>query len=201
LSGTSGGSAPAEAAAAGRDPTIPLAGVEPVSPAAPPGVAATSPANFRSSRADEVSIGDGRILWSPDPIGMNYYLHETERTTRLPEILNLVGPSELLDPGNLPATVGVYLWQSLDGQALHADLVNYNLDLEADRINRVKDLSFQLRLPDCWKSVDIDTITPDGTAPATCVLKGGWLNIRVNRLIHYTCVKISRGGDNASQVD
>ncbi len=193
LSDTSAGSPPAHAAAAGSDPTIPLADVEPVGPGK------TFPGDFPSSQTLEVALGDGHILWSPEPIGMEYYVHETERATRLPEILSLVGPSRLLEPGTLPTTIGAYIWQSLDGNAFHVDLVNYDLDLEADRINAAENTSFRLRLPEVWGDVDIETITPDDTAPATCAVEAGWVKIDVSRLVHYACVKVARSETDVSQ--
>jgi hypothetical protein len=193
----SGHTSPAQAAAAGRDPTIPLADV--AAPKTSP--AATSPEISLNSRAFEVTLGTGQILWSPAPVGMDYYLHETERATRLPEILHLVGPSQLLDASALPATVGAYLWQSPEGQSLHIDLVNYDLDLENDVINPATDLSFRLRLPNDWEVVDIDTITPDETAPATSELENGCVKIQLNHLIHYACIKASRSGANVSPID
>lgn len=200
LSGTSATSLPAQAAAAGRDPTIPLANL--AAPKTEPAVSSQIlPADAPSSPVLEIALGRGRIRWSPAPLGMDYYLHETERTTRLPEILNLVGPSELLDASGLPTTVGAYLWQSRNGQSVHVDLVNYNLDLENDIINPASGLSFRLRVPNNWKGLDIDTITPDGTAPATGVLEDGWVKIKLNRLVHYACIKITRSGTDVSPID
>ena len=184
-------SAPAEAAAAGGDPTIPLAKVEATRAAAP---VESSSSHASDNKKFDVALGNGRIFWASTPVGMDYYLHETERAQRLPEVLDLVGASEQLDAADLPATVGSYLWQSLDEDALHVDLVNYDLDLEADRMNPAENLSFRLRLPDGWTGVNAETITPDETAPATCEAANGWATIQVPRVIHYACIKVSRGG-------
>ncbi len=193
---------PAKAAAAGGDPTIPLANVpQPSDPTAPIRPTGTSSADSPSNQTVELTLGRGRILWSPKPLGMDYFLHEMERPTRLPEILNLVGPSDLLAPGNLPVTVGAYLWQSLDKNALHVDLVNYDLDLESDRISPAEDLSFRLRLPEGWEGVGVAAITPDGTASTTCEPDSGWVTIQLNHVVHYACVKISRETGHVSQVD
>ena len=191
LSNQSTASSPAKAAAAGGDPTIPLADLQTSNQSA----ATTSSVDPHRHQIQEVTLGTGRILWSPTPLGMDYYLHETERPARLPELLNLVGPSQLLDPGNLPATVGTYLWVSPDGRTLTVDLVNYNLHLDTDQITPAKDLSFRLRVPNSWRSVTVDTITPDKTPPATCKLEDTRITIQLHNLLHYTCIKITQTSD------
>ena len=193
-------SAPAEAAAAGADPTVPLAAVGSDKPTISTERQKVVPPTAGDSQTLEVTMGEGRIVWSPEPVGMDYYLNEADRPARLPELLHLVVASDLLDPGNLPATVGAYLWQSQDGTSLHVDLVNYDLDLQDDRITAAKDLAFRLRLPEGWKDVTLDTITPDGTEPATWELADGWVKIRLGSLVHYACVKLSKVSGDAAEI-
>lgn len=156
---------------------------------------AAPPAGTRSTlRLVERPLGEGRVAWSPQPLGMQYYVHETERWQRLPELASLIGPSELVDAEGLAATVGLFLWQSEDGRALFADLVNYDLDLEADRIAPASNLSFRLRLPEGWQRAGVETIAPDDEPPATAETRQGWVSIRLPRLVHYASVKITRSG-------
>lgn len=187
-------SSPAEAAAAGGDPTIPLAKVGSTRPAVAIEAEEMSSADTAESVTFDVGLGKGHIVWASAPVGMDYYLHEAERGQLLPELLDLVGLCEQFDAGNLPTTVGAYVWQSLDENALYVDLVNYDLDLEADRINPAANLSFRLRVADDWTGVNGETITPDETAPATGDLAKGWVTIHVPRLVHYACIKIARSG-------
>jgi hypothetical protein len=130
---------------------------------------------------------------------MEYYLHEAERLDKLPGILDLIGPSRLFASGNLPVTIGAFLWQSFDGNSRHVDLVNYALDLEADRIEAAEEVSFLLRVPAEWQDVDIETITPDELASAACVIEDGWVKIQMNRLVHYVCIKITRRAAHSSK--
>jgi len=192
LSNQSTASSPAKAVAAGGDPTIPLADLKTPTPTAS---AITSSVDPATPPIHEATLGTGHIFWSPAPLGMDYYLHETERPARLPQILNLVGPSQLLDHGNLPSTVGAYLWTSTDSRTLTVDLVNYNLNLDTDQITPAKNLTFRLRLPNSWRNVTVDTITPDKTPPATCKLEAPWATIQLNNLLHYTCIKLTQTSD------
>ncbi len=198
---TSDGASPAVAAAAGSDPTVPLAALPEVKTRSEDRRTHRSRQTTGNATSLERALGKGLICWSPEPIGMEYYMHETERSKRLPAILSLIGPSspQLLDPGNLPGTVGTYLWQALDASSRHIDLVNYAIDLETDRIEAGEDLAFRLRLPDGWKDVTIETIAPDETAKTEYKLRGNWVAIRLNHLVHYACIKITRKAEQNAE--
>jgi hypothetical protein len=138
----------------------------------------------------QYSTGKGRLDWIAAPLGMNYYLRAADRPALLPRLRDLVGPSTLADGAGLPVTVGLSLWRSEDGQALCADLVNYDLDADADRVRPAENLDFRVRLPIRWRGVRAVTLSPDGEAPADVRIENGWAVARLPRLIHYAGVKL-----------
>jgi hypothetical protein len=138
----------------------------------------------------ERAVGKGRALWTPAPLGMDYYLQTEKRASLRAGMLRMVGASALVE-ARLPETVGIFLWRAADGRALFADLVNYDLDADADRVRPAASLTFQVRLPRGWRAVRARTLSPDGEAPAEVVVRGRWARVRLPRLVHFASVKIS----------
>lgn len=136
----------------------------------------------------EKAVGKGHVVWTPDPVGMDYYLHHTERSKRLPALMQLVGNSQVVQTEDLPATVGLSLWQNKRNQALTIDLNNYALDADTDSIHPAENLTFRIRVPDNGKMLRITTLTPDSIPPATMALDGGWATVRLQRLEHYAAI-------------
>ena len=135
-------------------------------------------------------LGDGTVVWTSAPVGMEYYLREGERPARLAQITEMTGPSEFLDGRELPSTVGVFCWQAADGQTLFADLVNYAFDPEADRVTVAEDLRLRMRLPRGTTAVEVTTLSPDEGATATANIEDGWAAVQLPRLQHYASVKL-----------
>ena len=139
-------------------------------------------------------IGKGTVVWVWEPVGMDYYLQADKRAELRPGLLKLAGSSDLVDGALLPTTVGLSLWRTTDAKALFADLVNYDLDADADVVRPAEGLSFRLRLPGGWKAATVTTISPDEGATATAEVKAGWATVSVPWLWHYVSVKLARAG-------
>jgi len=135
-------------------------------------------------------VGKGTVIWTPTPMGLDYFVKDKERPSLLPRLLEMVGDSVLLDGKDLPSTVGVFLWQSSDGRTRFADLVNYNLDADADVVRPAENLRFRMRLPDGCGGVQVTTLSPDEAAPATVAVEDGWAVVHLGKLIHYASVKV-----------
>jgi hypothetical protein len=105
----------------------------------------------------------------------------------------MVGPSDLLDAAELPATVGVFLWQANEGQTLFVDLVNYDFDSDADQVQVAQDLRLRVRLPHGTTNFELTTLSPDEQATATAQQDSGWATLQLPRLAHYASVRF----DNA----
>jgi hypothetical protein len=187
VEGPSGDMGPARAAAAGSDPSVPLGHV----PGALPSRVEDRSPQAAPTKPLSCSLGRGSIHWSLEPLGLDYYVHETERAQRLPEIVDFIGRSDLVEVDGLASTVGLFLWQSPDGRAVFADLVNYNIDLATDQIAPATDLTFRLRLPGGWQNASIETITPDEMAPATVKVLDGRITVRLGHLVHYASLRMS----------
>ncbi len=143
---------------------------------------------------NQVSVhpwGRGTVLWTPEAIGMEYYLKDRERSARRSTIEEMVGVSHLLDPGNLPSTVGIFCWQSPVEGALFTDLVNYDVDIKADVVKPVENLTFRIALPKGWRRVKAETLTPDNLPPATIDIKQGWAAVSLPRLDHYAAIRFT----------
>ncbi len=134
--------------------------------------------------------GQGTVVWTPAPIGIEYYIQHEERSDRLDELVTLIGPSDVLDGAQLPSTVGVCCWQSADGRTLFADLVNYNFDPAADRVATAEGLVLRLRLPPGTTNLHVTTLSPDEEVSATAKLDGGWAVLQLPRLKYFASVKL-----------
>jgi hypothetical protein len=137
------------------------------------------------------SLNKGAVLWTPEPAGMDYYVHESQRHNRLPAFVELVGDSAVFDGRQLPSTVGAFCWKSADGAAVLVDLVNYDLDAEADRLTPARNLTFRVPLATKSGRAEATTLSPDGLTSATVEIKGGWAVVRVPQLLHFASVKLS----------
>jgi len=136
-------------------------------------------------------LGEGTIVWTPDPVGMEYYLREKERSYRLSAIVHMVGRSALLDGHELSSKVGVFAWESEDKPTIFADLVNYDLDAESDAVTPAQDLRFRMRLPKGCDKVEATTLSPDEGTSASATVRDGWAVIHLPRLVHYASVKLA----------
>jgi len=136
-------------------------------------------------------LGRGTVVWTPAPVGMEYYLREKERPALLTQIAEMVGASPLLDGSGLSPRVGVFCWASPDEGARFADLVNYDLDADADRVTPVENLRFKIGVPRGWKDVEVTTLSPNDAAPATATVREGWAVVDLPRLVHYASVRLA----------
>ena len=64
----------------------------------------------------EVSLGKGRITWMPAGVGMDYYNNIPQRDALRPNLLSVVGASDIVDGTSLPTTVGISTWKSGERQ-------------------------------------------------------------------------------------
>jgi len=106
-------------------------------------------------------------------------------------MVDLIGRSELLDAVSLPTTVGVFTWKSKRDGTLFADLVNYNIDVDSDKLTSAENLEFRIRVPKGTIEVKAATLTPDRISPAEVRLDGGWAVVKLKRLDHFASVKIT----------
>lgn len=137
-------------------------------------------------------VGRGEILWTPRPLGMDYYRHADRRPRLLPDLARLVGGSELLQAERLPTTVGIFTWQSPDENVLFVDLVNYNISAAGDTVRPAAELRWQVRIPATWRGITARTLSPDGMPPATAAAADGWVTVRLPRLRHFASVRLTR---------
>lgn len=135
-------------------------------------------------------LDQGTVVWTAAPVDIEYYLREGERPARLGQLAEMVGPSRLLEAPELPATVGVFLWQAHEGQTLFVDLVNYDFDPAADRVQVAQDLRLRVRLPRGTTDIALATLSPDEQATATAEMEDGWATLNLPRLAHYASVKL-----------
>jgi len=143
------------------------------------------------------TVGRGSVHWTPGELGMDYYLASTAqgRSVLLPQLREFMAPaggllSPMIDPLDLPATVGIAAWRSRAADALYVDMVNYDLDPDTDQIHPAQNA--MLRIHTGWAGVHAETAAPDAGPAATCELKSGWAVIDLPTLTHYASVKLVR---------
>jgi len=135
-------------------------------------------------------LGSGTVVWSPDEAGVEYYLNEMERPDRLGGVVELVGASGILDAERLPSTVGAFCWRNKRGKTMFVDLVNYDIDTDADKVTPAKSLTFRMRLPQGAKGVKVKTLSPHKDARAVAGVRGGWATVRVAELVNFVSVRL-----------
>jgi len=141
-------------------------------------------------RVFEKRLGKGMIIWTPDSIDIAYYLTERQRPLLLKQMTELVGRSSFLDARDVASTVGIFCWKSAAGSTLFADLVNYNIDPELDKVTPAKDIVFKMKAPLGATDVHVTTLTPDNTTPATAVISDGWVRVTLPELNHFAGAKM-----------
>jgi hypothetical protein len=144
-----------------------------------------------SSGVHRRNVGAGLVIWTPESVGMEYYVRHDERASLLGQVTELVGESSMVDARHLPATVGLFGWKSDDGRAVFWDLVNYDWNADTDRVTSASDLCFRVRRPEGIGGVDAVTLSPDSLPPAAVELQDDWLDIRLPQLLHFASVKIT----------
>ena len=152
-----------------------------------------SAGNGGGSQPLTVKHGGGTVVSTTASPGMDYYLKENERPSRLGQIAEMIGPSEHLDAPSLPSTVGAFCWKSPDSRTLFVDLVNYNIDPDADRITAAENIGFRIRVAQGTKEVAVKPLSPDDDARATATLVDGWATVQVPALRHFISVKLITG--------
>ncbi len=138
----------------------------------------------------QVNLGKGKITWMPAGVGMDYYNNIAQRDSLRANLLSVIGASGIIDGATLPATVSVSPWRSGDGKAIFADLVNYNIDLDADKMTPAENLTFRVHLPRGWKSAKAITLSPDEEGSAQISVSRGWATIKVAKLTNLAVVKL-----------
>ncbi len=131
----------------------------------------------------------------PAGVGMDYYNNIPQRDALRPNLLSVVGASDIVDAASLPTTVGISTWKSENGRAVYADLVNYNIDLDADKMNPATNLTFRLHLPRGWKSARAITLSPDKEGSAEVSVSAGWATVKVARLTNLAVVKLVKSAN------
>ena len=120
---------------------------------------------------------------------MSYYLDIPGRAGRLPAMSAMLPQSSLLDGSGLPKEVGLFLWRSTEGDAVFADLVNFNVDIENDRVQPIEHLTFSLLYIKSSHS-KVMTLSPDDVPPVEITTAPHRIEIRVPRLEHFVSVKV-----------
>lgn len=140
------------------------------------------------------TVGAGKVVWAPGPVGMEYYLRAADRPQLLPGMEELVGGSDLVDTAALPATTGLFTWRGAEEDALFADLVNYDLTADAEQVRPAQGLRFRLRLPPGWRGARAEVIAPDTPPQAQVTVAAGWATVRLDRLDCFASVKLTPAG-------
>jgi hypothetical protein len=136
-------------------------------------------------------LGKGSVCWSPDPLGMNYYLDIPGRPEMLGKMLQMLPEKRILEASSAPVDVGIFLWRSRDGGNLFIDMVNFNVDLEREVMIPLTNI--EIYLPSVpTEGAKITTLSPDGTPPVVMSSVNGKMKISAPQLLHYACVKIDR---------
>lgn len=136
-------------------------------------------------------LGKGSVCWSPDPLGMNYYLDIPGRPEMLGKMLQMLPEKRILEASSAPVDVGIFLWRSRDGGNLFIDMVNFNVDLEREVMIPLTNI--EIYLPSVpTEGAKITTLSPDGTPPVVMSSVNGRMKISAPQLLHYACVKIDR---------
>jgi hypothetical protein len=134
--------------------------------------------------------GAGTVIWSPDTVGVHYYVKHEERSRRLDGMVKLIGGSRLVDAPQVPSTVGIFLWRTTHGGELFADLVNYDFDADSDHVQEATNIQFKLRLPPDSRLLNTIALSPDQDIKLSCQDQDGWAVISIPRLQYFVSVKI-----------
>ncbi len=140
-----------------------------------------------------VRVGKGEAMLTPGNPGQDYYLKIDQRAGLLDDMKRWFGTRTWVSAETMPSTVGVFAWKAGDASTIYLDLVNYDIDLDADTLKPAQGLHFSVRLPvELAKAANlqVDTLTPDLTRPAKATFEDGVAEITLDRLTTYASIRI-----------
>ena len=144
-----------------------------------------------STRVQKLSqVGQGKVLFMSENIGMDFYCADNSRKFLLAAFKAAMDqilegqPAMLLAPeGDIPATVGMNVFQDPRAKRLFVDVNNMDLDLFADKITPAPNTTFNVNLPAWLKDVKksrikVSVLSPE-SAPAVKWKRVGADRIRI----------------------
>lgn len=143
------------------------------------------------------TVGKGTILWTAEPVGMNYFNAKysadavSRRASYLQNLKTMFSVSNLFDGSALPVTVGSYLWKSADENSVFVDLVNYNYDVVTDQILNEQNLIVKLKISTEKIVNSVIGISPEANNTLNYSMANGWVTITIPSLQNYLSVKLT----------
>ena len=120
------------------------------------------------------TVGKGKVYYIKKNIGMDYFNADTARQSLLGDfaaVMNSVLKGcrpVVLTPGyGVDSNVGLTVFEDICSKKLFVDVVNFNIDLETDKITYTNQMTFTVDLP-IWlqnKKLSISAVSPT-TPPA-----------------------------------
>ncbi len=135
-------------------------------------------------------VGKGKIIWTAEPIGFDYYSSTANRDEMLKQILDITGRSEIYDGSALNQTVGSFLYRTADSKVIWADIVNYDVS-DDDVVTPAKNISFKIKVPYGRQISKITAISPEGNKEiARWSSDGDFVGITLDEVKYYTSVRM-----------
>ncbi|RPI28670.1 MAG: hypothetical protein EHM61_04350 [Acidobacteria bacterium] len=145
------------------------------------------------------SLGEGRVLYIRDNIGMSYYLDDKREnlslfSDALRELLDEKRPL-LVQADTVPRTVGLTLYEWPEARRLFIDLNNTDLDLVTDVVNQAPGSSFTVAAPR-WllgRSIRVTPVSPD-VPPTVSATMGDRIRVTIGSFQRYTGIIFEDAG-------
>jgi len=145
------------------------------------------------------SMGEGRVLYIRDNIGMDYYLDDKREALALfrdaqREILDGQRPL-LVQADTVARTVGLSLYEWPEARRLFIDANNADLDLVNDVIRPAPVSTFTVTVPQWWRgtSIRVRTVSPDTPPPVSAVLVRDRITVTLGSFQRYVGIVIEEG--------
>ena len=148
------------------------------------------------------TVGRGKVLFLPDNIGMDYYLKENERKTRLKTLeaaLQQVFPEQdypfAFQTASVPSTIGLTPYQDAANGRFFVDVNNTRYDHATDALLPLEMISFEIVLPKQLQegALSARVLSPDQACTVTAVrTEKGKARITLNRLSRYASIVLEQ---------
>ena len=139
----------------------------------------TGIADMSNAPSEKITtIGNGRVLYIKDNIGLDFFVNESSRSTSLGAIAGYLdtaaeGCEMLLTPvSGLAPDISLTVYEDICDGKYFIDAVNFDIDLETDTINPTGEIKFRLILPE-WmvgQDISIRAVSPK-SSPAVSYIK------------------------------
>ncbi|AQQ72236.1 hypothetical protein SMSP2_02617 [Limihaloglobus sulfuriphilus] len=164
----------------------------------------TGVSDISSAPASQLlSVGQGKVYYIKDNIGMDYYnAAALQRASMLSDFSNymdtiLAGTDAVIESSdsNLDENIGLTLYEDICGGKLFVDIVNYNIELETDKMTNTPPFTFDAEMPQ-WlegKEFTVSTVSPDAVDAAFADAESipGRIQITAPSISFYASIVIS----------